>query len=147
MPPIPPLFTVSVEPNGTITCTQPSQKIYLLSFDLPPDNRHTPEFCAAFLLTLDIIEYRYPRGIVITTSAISKFYSNGLDYESAIKSKDFFSNSLYPLWRRILTWVASLFLSVLKEQTAWLTFRSFTTIAIQCPPSLYSMATPLLLVS
>ncbi|KAI9875060.1 MAG: hypothetical protein M1830_008978 [Pleopsidium flavum] len=107
MPPIPPLFTVPVPPSGSITCTQRGPKIYLLTFLSPPDNRLTPTFCSSFLLALDILEYRFPKGIVITTSAIPKFYSNGLNYESATKSKSFFSESLYPLWRRLLTYEVS----------------------------------------
>lgn len=107
MPPIPPLFTLPVAPNGRIICTQPSPRIYLLSFESPPDNRLTPSFCASLLLALDILDHKYPKGVVITTSLIPKFYSNGLDYESAVRSKTFFSDSLYPLWRRFLTYVPS----------------------------------------
>ena len=103
MPPIPPLFTLPIAPNGQLICTQPSQRIYLLSFESPPDNRITPAFCASLLLALDILDHKYPKGVVVTTSSIAKFYSNGLDYESAIKSPSFFSESLYPLWRRLLT--------------------------------------------
>ncbi|KAL2049924.1 hypothetical protein ABVK25_009791 [Lepraria finkii] len=64
----------------------------------------TPAFCATFLLALDILDHRFPKGVVITTSGIQKFYSNGLDYDSAIKTKGFFEDSLYPLWRRLLTY-------------------------------------------
>lgn len=63
-----------------------------------------PAFNQTFLLALDIIEQRLPRGVVITTSSITKFYSNGLDYESAIGDPTFFPNSLYPLWRRLVTY-------------------------------------------
>lgn len=63
----------------------------------------TPAFCRTFVLALDIIEHRFPKGVVVTTSAITKFFSNGLDYESAIKTKGFFEESLYPLWRRLIT--------------------------------------------
>lgn len=101
--PLPPLFTLPISPNGRLTCTQPSPLIYLLSFDSPPDNRFTPSFCATFLLALDIIDHRFPKGVVVTTSSIPKFYSNGLDYESAVKTEGFFEGSLYPLWRRLLT--------------------------------------------
>lgn len=103
MPPIPPLFTLSIEPSGMITCTQPSPKVYLVTFESPPDNRLTRSFCDCFTLALDILAHRYPKGVVVTTSAIAKFYSNGLDYESAIKTKDFFRDVLYPFWRRLLT--------------------------------------------
>ncbi|KAL8991667.1 MAG: hypothetical protein Q9169_007766 [Polycauliona sp. 2 TL-2023] len=104
MAPIPPLFKLPVKSEGSIICTQPSRKVYLLTFDSAPDNRLTPEFCAAFLLALDIIDCRFDRGVVVTTSAIQKFYSNGLDFESAFKSKSFFPESLYPLWKRLLTY-------------------------------------------
>ncbi|KAL6718693.1 hypothetical protein ACLMJK_002927 [Lecanora helva] len=104
MAPIPPSFILPIASSGHLTCTQPSQRIYLFSFELPPDNRITPSFCATLLLALDIIDHRYPKGVVVTTSSISKFYSNGLDYESAMKTPNFFSHSLYPLWRRLLTY-------------------------------------------
>ena len=105
MPPIPPLFTLPIAgPKGSnVTATQPSPRVYLLTFNHPPDNRMTPAFCTAFMLALDLIEYRFPKGVVVTTSAIEKFYSNGLDYESAVKTKGFFERTLYPLWRRLLT--------------------------------------------
>lgn len=107
MSPTPPLFKLAIESEGSITCTQPSQRVYLLTFDSPPDNRLTPEFCAAFVLALDIVDRRFDKGVIITTSAIPKFYSNGLDFESAFKSKSFFPESLYPLWKRLLTYVLS----------------------------------------
>ena len=115
MPPIPPLFVVQVpstaisssssaaSPAG-IVCSQPAEKVYLLSFSSPPDNRLTPAFNNTLLLTLDILEKRFPRGVVITTSSIAKFYSNGLDYEKAIKDPNFFQGSLFPLWRRLVTY-------------------------------------------
>ncbi|OCT50371.1 enoyl-CoA hydratase/isomerase family protein [Cladophialophora carrionii] len=115
MPPIPPLFVLPVPPTlsasssapggqGSFICTQAAHQVYLLSFSCPPDNRLVPAFNQTFLLALDIIEHRLPRGVVITTSSISKFYSNGLDFENAIKDPTFFPNSLYPLWRRLITY-------------------------------------------
>ena len=157
MPPIPPLFTLPIQPNGRITwyvlpylfpsspvkqvevqwwessncdstpryisprsgpelktsilttyldhhSTQPSTRLYLLTFESPPDNRLTPSFCHSLLLALDILDHRFPKGVVVTTSGIPKFYSNGLDYESAVKEGEkFWRESLYPLWRRLLT--------------------------------------------
>ena len=104
MAPIPPLFTLPVTgSNGTVTATQPSARIYLITFNSPPDNRLTPSFLSSFMLALDILEYRFPKGVVVTTSAIPKFYSNGLDFENALKTKGFFEKMLYPLWRRLLT--------------------------------------------
>jgi len=114
MPPIPPLFVLPVPPTlnagssaqaqGNFICTQAAPQVYLLSFSSPPDNRLVPAFNQTFLLALDIIEHRLPRGVVITTSSITKFYSNGLDFENAIKDPTFFPNSLYPLWRRLITY-------------------------------------------
>ncbi|KIW27656.1 uncharacterized protein PV07_07379 [Cladophialophora immunda] len=115
MPPIPPLFVLQIPPTlnagssaqseqGNFICTQAAPQVYLLSFSSPPDNRLTPAFNQTFLLALDIIEHRLPRGVVITTSSITKFYSNGLDFENAIKDPTFFPNSLYPLWRRLITY-------------------------------------------
>ncbi|KIX95028.1 uncharacterized protein Z520_09338 [Fonsecaea multimorphosa CBS 102226] len=116
MPPIPPLFVLPIPPTlaaagssaqgeqGTFICTQAAPQVYLLSFSCPPDNRLVPAFNQTFLLALDIIEHRLPRGVVITTSSITKFYSNGLDFENAIKDPTFFPNSLYPLWRRLATY-------------------------------------------
>ena len=90
--------------KGSIVCVQPSPQVYVLSFSSPPDNRLTPSFNASFLLALDIIENRFSKGVVVSTSSITKFYSNGLDYESAVKDPVFFRSSLYPLWWRLLTY-------------------------------------------
>lgn len=97
------LFTLEIGTTGQITCTEPSPETYLLTFASPPDNRLTESFCKTFHLALDIIAHRYPRGVVITTSGIPKFYSNGLDYETAIRVQEFFPDVLYPLWKRLLT--------------------------------------------
>jgi len=112
MAPIPPLFVLQIPKatsgagtaGGSIVCTQPAPKVYLLSFASPPDNRLVPGFNNTLLLALEIIELRYPKGVVITTSSITKFYSNGLDFENAIKDPTFFSHSLGPLWRKLITY-------------------------------------------
>jgi enoyl-CoA hydratase/carnithine racemase len=112
MAPIPALFSVPIarDPHnptaapGSITCAQVVPSVYLISFSSTPDNRLTPPFNAAFLLALDILEHRFPKGVLITTSSIPKFYSNGLDYDNAIKDPTFFSASLFPLWHRLLTY-------------------------------------------
>ena len=56
------------------------------------------------LTAFDILETRYPPGVVITTSGIDKFYSNGLDLDHASFTPGFFPDSLYALWRRVLTY-------------------------------------------
>lgn len=98
-----PLFVLSIGSNGSVVCTQPKAKVYLLTFTNPPDNRLTPDFCKAMILALDIIEHKLPKGVVITTSGIPKFYSNGLDLELAINTPDFWKDSLYAFWKRLLT--------------------------------------------
>lgn len=112
MAPVQPLFVLQIPTstpaistaNGSIICVQPSPQVYVLSFSSPPDNRLTAAFNATFLLALDMIEHRFPKGVLVSTSSITKFYSNGLDYENAVKDPTFFQNSLYPLWRRLLTY-------------------------------------------
>ncbi|RMZ78475.1 hypothetical protein DV737_g3899, partial [Chaetothyriales sp. CBS 132003] len=99
--------TGSSPPAGNFTLTEPSPQIYLLSFTSPPDNRLTPAFLSTFRLALDLIlhssKLRLKPGVLITTSTITKFYSNGLDFESAIADPNFFPVHLYPFWRRLLT--------------------------------------------
>lgn len=107
-----PLFTVPMESTGgSIVCTNPdaaTKNIYLLTFTSPKDNRLTPTFIDALILALDILEHRFPRGVVITTSGIEKFYSNGLDLGLALSTEGFFPNYLWRLFRRFLTYLPSL---------------------------------------
>ncbi|KAL2374029.1 enoyl-CoA hydratase/isomerase [Blastomyces gilchristii SLH14081] len=98
-----PLFTIQ-KSEGVITCTQPQDAVYLLTFNFAPDNRVTEDFCQAMLLSLDIIQFKYPPGVVVTTSAIQKFYSNGLDLQKAFATKGFFENNLFALFKRLLTY-------------------------------------------
>lgn len=107
-----PLFTLpilstptSTKPSGAITCTSPSPKVYILTFNSPPDNRLVTSFCQTLLLALDILEFSYPHGVVITTSAIGKFYSNGLELEHATTVEGFWKDSFFKLLKRFLTCV------------------------------------------
>lgn len=105
------LFSVPIpSANGSFTCTIPSDAegnstIYLLTFTSPADNRLTPEFLDTFLLALDILEHRYPKGVLITTSGIQKFFSNGLELEKALSTPGFFEGHLFKLFRRLLTYI------------------------------------------
>ncbi|KAI1812664.1 enoyl-CoA hydratase/isomerase [Poronia punctata] len=99
--PIPP---VSSHPGGSIVCTVPSPQVYLLTFTSPNDNRLTPGFCRALMTALDVIEFGHEPGVVVTTSGITKFYSNGLDLGMAVETPGFWENSLYPLYKRFLTY-------------------------------------------
>lgn len=109
------LFTLQIPKcgphvGGTLTCTSPEPKVYLLTLTSPPDNRLTEPVLKAFLNALDILEFGYPHGVVITTSGIPKFYSNGLDLEHAVAT-DGFWHLLYDVWRRFLTYLPLPFLS------------------------------------
>lgn len=101
-----PLFTIPIAPtSGSVVCSNPdpaTKNIYLLTFASPKDNRLTPAFIDALLLALDIIEHRFPRGVVITTSGIEKFYSNGLDLQLALSTEGFWENYLWKLFRRFV---------------------------------------------
>ncbi|KAF2703006.1 ClpP/crotonase [Pleomassaria siparia CBS 279.74] len=94
----------SSKPTGTILCTSPAPLVYLLTFTCPPDNRLTTSFCHALNLALDIVEFSYPPGVLITTSGIAKFYSNGLDLEHAQTTPGFWENSLYKVFARLGTY-------------------------------------------
>ncbi|KAL2808574.1 ClpP/crotonase-like domain-containing protein [Aspergillus granulosus] len=107
------LFTLPIAATGgSIVCTNPPanspgtdvSKIYILTFTSPPDNRLTPSFISTFLLALDIIEHRYPKGVVISTSGIGKFYSNGLDLEVVAQTEGFLERYLWVLFRRLITY-------------------------------------------
>jgi enoyl-CoA hydratase/carnithine racemase len=119
---MPTLFTLPIpSTGGTITCTTPDpdtpslqdspetdvSKIYILTFTSPADNRLTPSFISTFLLALDILEHRYPRGVVVSTSGIGKFYSNGLDLEVVAQTEGFLEKWLWVLFRRLITCVSS----------------------------------------
>jgi hypothetical protein len=99
-----PIAKCGAHPGGTLTCTEPSPRVYLLTLLSPPDNRLTTPVLKAFLNALDIIEFGYPHGVVATTSGIPKFYSNGLDLEHAVATDGFWP-LLYDVWARFLTYV------------------------------------------
>jgi len=90
--------------KGAVIASEVQPQVYLITFASPPDNRLLTDFCKAFHLALDIIEAKHEPGVVITTSGITKFYSNGLDLEHAVSTPDFFNSTLYALWRRLITY-------------------------------------------
>jgi enoyl-CoA hydratase/carnithine racemase len=104
------LFTIPIPPlgdhvGGTITVTEPEPAVYLLTISSPPDNRLTTASITALLDALDLIEFGgYKPGVVITTSAIDKFYSNGLDLEHAMANENFIPGLLYKVFHRFLTY-------------------------------------------
>ncbi|PKS05557.1 hypothetical protein jhhlp_008074 [Lomentospora prolificans] len=52
---------------------------------------------------LDTLQSTQPPGVLITTSALPKFYSNGLDLSHASSTPTFWTDALYPLWRKLLS--------------------------------------------
>ena len=108
-----PLFTVPIppfgaHPGGTIVATEPAPAVYLLTITSPADNRLTTVSCNAMLDALDLIEFGgYPPGVVVTTSGIDKFYSNGLDLEHAVATEAFIPGALYKLFNRFLTYAVT----------------------------------------
>jgi hypothetical protein len=125
------LFSLPISStSGFVVCTKPiahkeqeQRNIYVLTITSPKDNRLTPTLIDALLLSLDIIEHRYPKGVVVTTSGITKFYSNGLDLAIAINTEGFLEIWMWPLFRRFLTWVSLLLLK-------YRTIKANTTIQI-----------------
>ncbi|KAK4167323.1 ClpP/crotonase-like domain-containing protein [Cladorrhinum sp. PSN259] len=105
------LFSIPIPPQGAhvggaIVASQPQPQVYLLTITSPPDNRLTTASCTALLDALDLIEFsgKYKPGVLITTSGISKFYSNGLDLEHALGTPGFLPNVLFKLFHRFLTY-------------------------------------------
>lgn len=101
---LPIIDDASGKPVGQITATLPKANVYLLTFSHGADNRLTTPFCTTLTLALDILAHRHPPGVVVTTSALPKFYSNGLDLAHAESTPGFWAEALYPLWRRLMTW-------------------------------------------
>ena len=101
-----PLFTLHIATTGgRLVCTEPSPRLYLLTLTSPPDNRLTTEVCQTLLLALDVVEQKYPPGVLVTTSGIQKFYSNGLDLEHATSTPGFWESCLWPVFRRFISFV------------------------------------------
>ncbi|RFU80413.1 enoyl- hydratase isomerase [Trichoderma arundinaceum] len=98
-----PIPALGPHPGGSITVTEPQPSVYLLTFVSPPDNRLTTAVCKALLAALDLLEFGgHPPGVLITTSGIGKFYSNGLDLQHAIETEGFWA-LFYSVWQRLLT--------------------------------------------
>lgn len=106
-----PLFTVPIpacdsHPGGSVTITEPHPQVYLLTMYSPPDNRLTTAVCQSLLRALDLVEFSgLAPGVVVTASALPKFYSNGLDLDHAAREGDaYWAGSLWALYRRLLSY-------------------------------------------
>ncbi|KAH0386445.1 putative carnitinyl-CoA dehydratase, partial [Aureobasidium melanogenum] len=98
------LFEVPIGRDGKVVVTSLAERVYMIMWNSAPDNRLTTSFCDAIHTALDILALKYPHGVVITTSGISKFYSNGLDLEHYNANPAFAKDSLFALWKRLLTY-------------------------------------------
>lgn len=75
---------------------------HLLLLNIPPDNRFTPDTIPAILQAVTYIRTKGDPKPLITTSTTPKFFSNGLDYETAVRTPGFFDQHYYPLMRVFL---------------------------------------------
>jgi hypothetical protein len=106
MPSSKPLFTLPITTGGEITLTLPAPNIYLLTFTSPPDNRVTIPYLEAFSLALEVVEHRCPSGsVLITTSGVDKFYSNGFDIADLQTGGTQFMKKVFELIWRILAYL------------------------------------------
>lgn len=102
-------FPAAVHPNKAeqgqdwvIVSVSADDSYYLLEYNSPPDNRYTAKFIAAYLQALDYIRTQGEPRVLVTTSRLPKFFSNGLDFEAAISTPGFFDEYYYRLMRTIL---------------------------------------------
>lgn len=72
---------------------------YLLEYNAPPDNRYTIPFLDAYLDALTYIREQDEPKPLITTSRVPKFFSNGLDFENAIRTEGFFPDYYFRIMR------------------------------------------------
>lgn len=75
---------------------------YLLEYNSPPDNRYNIKFISAYLDALDYLRLKCQPKVLVTTSRLPKFFSNGLDFEMAITTPGFFDQYYYRLMRTML---------------------------------------------
>ena len=93
------------------TLTRPHPTVWQISLSSAPDNRLTPEMLSSLTTHLDIVEAEWRRsgggtssdpkkrgehggaGSLVLTSDCPKFFSNGLDYEKAIATPNFFESA------------------------------------------------------
>ncbi|TYJ52181.1 hypothetical protein B9479_007226 [Cryptococcus floricola] len=92
-----------------LALTRPSETVWQISLNSPPDNRLTPPLLAELAEALDIVELEWrnagggvqdPKkrstyknkgaGALVLTSGCERFFSNGLDYVGSLKVDNFF---------------------------------------------------------
>ncbi|ODN84292.1 hypothetical protein L202_00273 [Cryptococcus amylolentus CBS 6039] len=105
-----------------LSLTRPSETVWQISLNSPPDNRLTPPLLAELAEALDIVELEWrnagggvqdPKkrstyknkgaGALILTSGCERFFSNGLDYVGSLKVDNFFQDVFDPVLWRLMT--------------------------------------------
>lgn len=81
-----------------------TDKYHVITLNNPPDNRLIPEVLEGYVDALTYLktERKHDPKPLVTTSAIPKFFSNGLDLELAIRTEGFFNNSLFSVYKALL---------------------------------------------
>ncbi|QNP97743.1 ClpP/crotonase-like domain-containing protein [Yarrowia lipolytica] len=76
---------------------------YVLKLNSPPDNRLTPELLTAWIEAMEALALyaEEPKPLVIT-SAMPKYFSNGLDLEATANVDNFTRDFYYPLIKTLL---------------------------------------------
>ncbi|KAL7423712.1 hypothetical protein Q5752_001294 [Cryptotrichosporon argae] len=116
---MPTATTLSTAP--IVILSRPTPSTWLITLASPPDNRLTPALLGQLAARLDTVEAEWralgggkadPRsgkmgkdvpGALVITSGVLKFFSNGLDYASAMKDERFFEHVFDPVAYRLLT--------------------------------------------
>ncbi|EJU04666.1 ClpP/crotonase [Dacryopinax primogenitus] len=100
--------------NPMLTLSRPSGTIFQIELHNGDDSRLTRTFLEeGFMPLLDLVEEEWRRElkagkgeaalVIVGNTKQDKFFSNGLDYENAIKQADFFPMVFNPWVKRLLT--------------------------------------------
>lgn len=85
-----------------IISESPCGLYYLLEYNALPDNRYSTEFLSAYIDAIDYVRLKGTPKVLVTTSRIPKFFSNGLDFNSAAITPDYIENYYYKVMRAYL---------------------------------------------
>lgn len=102
-----PILGSGADPASKITLSKLTgafDAVHVITLYSPPDNRLTPAVITTLLDVLDVVDKHVPRSaVLVTTSAIGKFYSNGFNLELARATDGFFRDCWNKLQIRLLT--------------------------------------------
>lgn len=99
-----PTFSISfpIDKEQKLVDVSSHEHYYLLEYNAPPDNRYTIPFLDAYLDAITYVRGQEEPKPLITTSKVQKFFSNGLDFENAIRTEGFFPNYYFRIMRAII---------------------------------------------